>query len=224
MNEHLQASHLVAGYEEAVVLIVDDDASIRNALTNLFQSAGLKVRDYASAAELLESEPPEGPSCLVLDIRLPGLSGLELQSGLASANMHTPIVFITGHADVPMTVQAMKGGAVDFLTKPFRDRDLLHAVQIAIERDRKKRELEKMQAGVRSRFESLTTRERDILTLVASGLLNKQVAGELGLAEITVKVYRGQAMRKVGAKSLADLIRMVELSGLSRSGQTCIPK
>ncbi|QAU43831.1 DNA-binding response regulator (plasmid) [Bradyrhizobium sp. CCBAU 53351] len=213
----MQASQLVPDHNEAVVLIVDDDASIRKALTNLFQSAGLKVKDFASAAEILKADRPEGPSCLVLDVRLPGLSGLELQSGLASANMHTPIVFITGHADVPMTVQAMKGGAVDFLTKPFRDRDLLRAVQIAIERDRQRRELEKMRAGVRSRFEGLTQRERDILTLVASGLLNKQVAGELGLAEITVKVHRGQAMRKVGAKSLADLIRMIELLGLSRS-------
>ncbi|OAF16588.1 DNA-binding response regulator [Bradyrhizobium centrolobii] len=199
-----------------MVFIVDDDPSMRQALTNLFESVGLIVEAFGSAAEILQAAPPEVPSCLVLDIRLPGLSGLELQSDLGKANIHTPIIFITGHADVPMTVRAMKGGAVDFLTKPVRDQDLLDAVQTAIERDRKRRELEKTVSDVRSRFESLTTRERDILALVTSGLLNKQVAGELGLAEITVKIYRGQIMRKMGAKSLADLIRMSEMLGISR--------
>jgi FixJ family two-component response regulator len=202
---------------EPIVFIVDDDPSMRRALTNLFQSVGLKVEAFGSAPEILHSKPPEVPSCLVLDIRLPGLSGLDLQADLAKANIHTPIIFITGHGDIPMTVRAMKGGAVDFLTKPVRDQDMLDAVQAAIERDRKRREAEKTASGVRSRFDSLTPRERDVLTLVASGLMNKQVAGELGLAEITVKIYRGQIMRKMAAKSLADLVRMTESLGLQRT-------
>ncbi|MCP3475546.1 response regulator transcription factor [Bradyrhizobium sp. CCGUVB1N3] len=202
--------------DDAIVLVVDDDASMREALTNLFESVGLQVEAFGSAAEILQADPPELPSCLVLDIRLPGSSGLELQSDLAKANIHTPIIFITGHGDIPMTVQAMKSGAVDFLTKPVREQDLLDAVQAAIERDRKRRDLEKTVSDLRSRFESLTPRERDILPLVTSGLLNKQVAGELGLAEITVKIYRGQVMRKMRAKSLADLIKMSEALGISR--------
>jgi FixJ family two-component response regulator len=153
----------------------------------------------------------------VLDIRLPGLSGLDLQADLAKANIHTPIIFITGHGDIPMTVRAMKSGAVDFLTKPMRDQDILDAVQAAIERDRKRRDFDKTVSDVRSRFQSLTSRERDVLSLVTSGLLNKQVAGELGLAEITVKIYRGQIMRKMGAKSLADLVRMAETLGIRRT-------
>ncbi|MCP3380033.1 MULTISPECIES: response regulator transcription factor [unclassified Bradyrhizobium] len=202
--------------DDAVVLVVDDDASMREALTNLFESVGLRVEAFGSAAEILQADPPELPSCLVLDIRLPGSSGLELQSDLTKANIHTPIIFITGHGDIPMTVQAMKSGAVDFLTKPVREQDLLDAVQAAIERDRKRRDLGKIVSDLRSRFESLTPRERDILPLVTSGLLNKQVAGELGLAEITVKIYRGQVMRKMRAKSLADLIKMSEALGISR--------
>ncbi|MCP3397197.1 MULTISPECIES: response regulator transcription factor [unclassified Bradyrhizobium] len=216
MRELSQDMRSRTGPDEAIVLVVDDDASMRQALTNLFESVGLQVEAFGSAAEILQANPPKAASCLVLDIRLPGLSGLELQSDLAKANIHTPIIFITGHGDIPMTVQAMKSGAVDFLTKPVREQDLLDAVQAAIERDRKRRDLEKTVSELRSRFESLTSRERDILSLVASGLLNKQVAGELGLAEITVKIYRGQVMRKMGAKSLADLIKMSEALGISR--------
>lgn len=203
--------------DQPIVFIVDDDASMRRALTNLFESVGLKVQAFGSAPQLLQAKPPEVPSCLVLDIRLPGTSGLDLQSDLAKANIHTPIIFITGHADIPMTVRAMKGGAIDFLTKPVRDQDILDAVQAAIERDRKRRELNKTVSNVRSRFESLSSRERDVLALVTSGLMNKQVAAQLGLAEITVKIYRGQIMRKMGAKSLADLVRMSESLGIRPS-------
>ena len=204
--------------DQPVVFVVDDDASMRRALTNLFESVGLKVEAFGSAPQLLQAEPPQVPSCLVLDIRLPGVSGLELQSDLAKANIHTPIIFITGHADIPMTVRAMKGGAIDFLTKPVRDQDILDAVQAAIGRDRKRRDLNKTVSDVRSRFESLSSRERDVLALVTSGLMNKQVAAQLGLAEITVKIYRGQIMRKMGAKSLADLVRMSEALGIRPGG------
>ncbi|WFU20955.1 response regulator transcription factor [Bradyrhizobium sp. CB1717] len=215
MTDHAKQAEGSAG--EPIVLIVDDDPSMRRALTNLFQSVGLKVEAFSSAAEILEAKPPAVPSCLVLDIRLPGASGLDLQADLAKANIHTPIIFITGHGDIPMTVRAMKSGAVDFLTKPVRDQDMLDAVQAAIERDRKRRDAEKSISGVRSRFEGLTARERDVLALVASGLMNKQVAAELGLAEITVKIYRGQIMRKMGAKSLADLVRMTDALGIPRN-------
>jgi FixJ family two-component response regulator len=203
-----------ASADDPIVLIVDDDPSMRRALTNLFHSVGLKVEAFGSAAEIMEAKPPVVPSCLVLDIRLPGSSGFDIQADLAKANIHTPIIFITGHGDIPMTVRAMKSGAIDFLTKPVRDQDMLDAVQAAIERDRKRRDADKSVAGVRSRFEGLTARQRDILALVASGLMNKQVAAELGLAEITVKIYRGQIMRKMGAKSLADLVRMTEALGV----------
>jgi FixJ family two-component response regulator len=203
--------------DEPIVFVVDDDPSMRRALTNLFESVGLQVEALGSAQEMLQSKPPDVPSCLVLDIRLPGSSGLDLQADLAKANIRIPIIFITGHGDIPMTVRAMKGGAVDFLTKPVRDQDILDAVRAAIERDRKQRDVEKTVADVRSRFETLTEREREVLTLVASGLMNKQVAAELGLAEITVKIYRGQIMRKMGAKSLADLVRMTEMLGIRRA-------
>ncbi|MDA9506487.1 Nodulation protein W [Bradyrhizobium sp. CCBAU 11386] len=215
MTDHAKQAQASAG--EPIVLIVDDDPSMRRALTNLFQSVGLKVEAFSSAAEIMEAKPPAVPSCLVLDIRLPGLSGLDLQADLAKANIHTPIIFITGHGDIPMTVRAMKSGAVDFLTKPVRDQDMLDAVQAAIERDRRRRDAEKSISGVRSRFEGLTARERDVLALVASGLMNKQVAAELGLAEITVKIYRGQIMRKMEAKSLADLVRMTDALGIPRN-------
>ena len=215
MTDHAKQAGPSAG--DPIVLIVDDDPSMRRALTNLFQSVGLKVEAFSSAAEIMEAKPPAVPSCLVLDIRLPGSSGLDLQADLAKANIHTPIIFITGHGDIPMTVRAMKSGAVDFLTKPVRDQDMLDAVQAAIERDRKRRDAEKSISGMRSRFEALTTRERDVLALVASGLMNKQVAAELGLAEITVKIYRGQIMRKMGAKSLADLVRMTDALGIPRN-------
>jgi len=205
-----------ASVEEPIVFIIDDDPSMRRALTNLFQSVGLKVEAFGSAQDMLQSKLPDVPSCLVLDVRLPGLSGLDLQADLAKANTHIPIIFITGHGDIPMTVRAMKGGAVDFLTKPFRDQDMLDAVVAAIERDRKRREAERTVANVRSLFETLTPREREVLALVASGLMNKQIAAELGLAEITVKIYRGQIMRKMGARALADLIRMTETLGIRR--------
>ena len=200
--------------KEPIVFIIDDDVSMRRALTNLFQSVGLEVAAFGSAPEMLQCRLPEVASCLVLDIRLPGLSGLDLQTELAKANVHIPIIFITGHGDIPMTVRAMKGGAVDFLTKPFRDQDLLDAVTTAIERDRGRRELEKTVANLQSLYEKLSSREREVLALVASGLMNKQIAAKLELAEITVKIYRGHIMKKMRAKSLADLIRMTETLGI----------
>ena len=201
---------------EAIVFVVDDDPSMRKALSNLFRSVGLRAEVFGSARELLESELPEVASCLVLDIRLPGPSGLDFQAELAKANIQIPIIFMTGHGDIPMTVKAMKAGAVDFLTKPFRDQDMLYAVAIAIERDRARRKDERIVAELRAVFETLTTRERDVLGLVASGLMNKQIAAEIGLAEITVKIHRGHIMRKMGAKSLADLVRMAEMLGVRR--------
>jgi FixJ family two-component response regulator len=201
---------------EAIVFVVDDDPSMRKALSNLFRSVGLRAEVFGSARELLESELPEVASCLVLDIRLPGPSGLDFQAELAKANIQIPIIFMTGHGDIPMTVKAMKAGAVDFLTKPFRDQDMLDAVAIAIERDRARRKDEKIVAELRAVFETLTARERDVLGLVASGLMNKQIAAEIGLAEITVKIHRGHIMRKMGAKSLADLVRMAEMLGVRR--------
>jgi FixJ family two-component response regulator len=201
---------------EAIVFVVDDDPSMRKALSNLFRSVGLRAEVFGSARELLESELPEVASCLVLDIRLPGPSGLDFQAELAKASIQIPIIFMTGHGDIPMTVKAMKAGAVDFLTKPFRDQDMLDAVAIAIERDRERRKDEKIVAELRAVFETLTARERDVLALVASGLMNKQIAAEIGLAEITVKIHRGHIMRKMGAKSLADLVRMAEMLGVRR--------
>ena len=201
---------------EAIVFVVDDDPSMRKALSNLFRSVGLRAEVFGSARELLESELPEVASCLVLDIRLPGPSGLDFQAELAKANIQIPIIFMTGHGDIPMTVKAMKAGAVDFLTKPFRDQDMLDAVALPIERDRERRKDEKIVAELRAVFETLTARERDVLALVASGLMNKQIAAEIGLAEITVKIHRGHIMRKMGAKSLADLVRMAEMLGVRR--------
>ena len=199
---------------ESIVFIIDDDLSMRRALTNLLQSVGLEVEAFGSASELLRNKLPEVASCLVLDIRLPGLSGLDLQTELAKANVRIPIIFITGHGDIPMTVRAMKGGAVDFLTKPFRDQDLLDAVVGAIDKDRKRRESDKAVASLQALFETLSSREREVLAFVAAGLMNKQIAAELDLAEITVKIYRGHIMKKMQAKSLADLIRMTEALGI----------
>jgi FixJ family two-component response regulator len=199
---------------ESIVFIIDDDLSMRRALTNLFQSVGLEVEAFGSASELLKNKLPEVASCLVLDIRLPGLSGLDLQTELAKANVRIPIIFITGHGDIPMTVRAMKGGAVDFLTKPFRDQDLLDAVVGAIDKDRKRRESDKTVASLQALFETLSSREREVLAFVAAGLMNKQIAAELDLAEITVKIYRGHIMKKMQAKSLANLIRMTEALGI----------
>jgi FixJ family two-component response regulator len=199
-----------------IVFVVEDDASMRRALSNLFQSVGLEVELFGSASEMLKGQLPDVSSCLVLDVRLPGLSGLDFQSELAKANIQIPIIFMTGHGDVPMTVRAMKGGAVDFLTKPFREQEMLDAVLAAIERDRKRREADKILVDLQTRFEALSSREREILAGVSSGLMNKQIAAQLGLAEITVKIHRGHIMRKMGAKSLADLVKRAEALGSSR--------
>jgi len=193
-----------------VVFVVDDDEELRLALDNLFRSVGLQARLFGSAAEFLKAGRADAPGCLVLDIRLPGVSGLEFQGQLARMGIELPIVFMTGHGDVPMSVRAMKAGAVDFLTKPFRDQDMLDAVSSAIEADRQRRAAAEAGRDVRARFESLSPREREVMTLVTRGLMNKQVAGELGLSEITVKLYRAQAMRKMSADTLADLVRMAE--------------
>ncbi|MEA2884559.1 MAG: hypothetical protein QOH32_3815 [Bradyrhizobium sp.] len=200
-----------------LVFIVEDDPSMQRALGNLFQSVGLEVEIFGSASDMLKSKLPDVASCLVLDVRLPGLSGLDFQTELARANIHIPIIFMSGHGDIPMTVRAMKGGAVDFLTKPFRDQDMLDAVVAAIERDRKRREADKIVASLQSLFDTLTPREREILALVSSGLMNKQIAAELGLAEITVKIHRGHIMKKMAAKSLADLVRKAETLGIRRN-------
>jgi FixJ family two-component response regulator len=203
--------------KEPLVFIVEDDESMRRALSNLFQSVGLEVQMFGSAAEMLQRELPDVASCLVLDIRLPGLSGLDFQSDLARANINIPIIFMTGHGDIPMSVRAMKSGAIDFLTKPFRDQDMLDAVTVAIERDRKRREADKIVTNLQFLYETLTPREREILALVSSGLMNKQVAADLGLAEITVKIHRGHIMKKMNAKTLADLVRKAETLGIRRA-------
>ena len=216
MTDRPKPSPEAASAKEPIVFIVDDDASMRRALANLFQSVGLKVEVFGSAPEMLRSKLPDVPSCLVLDIRLPGLSGLDFQTELAKANIRIPIIFMTGHGDIPMTVRAMKGGAVDFLTKPFRDQDMLDAVVSAIERDRKRREADKIIANLQTLLETLTPREREVLALVSSGLMNKQIAAKLELAEITVKIHRGHIMKKMGAKSLADLVRKAETLGIHR--------
>jgi FixJ family two-component response regulator len=205
-----------AAADESVVFVIDDDPSMREALHSLFRSVGLRAEVFGSAPELLQSELPDVASCLVLDIRLPKRSGLDFQAELAKAEIEIPIIFITGHGDVPMSVRAMKAGAIDFLIKPFRDQDLLDAVALALERDRKRREDAKGVAEVRALFDALTPRERDVMALVTTGLMNKQIAAEMGVSEITVKIHRGHAMRKMRAKSLADLVRMAETLGLSR--------
>jgi len=197
-----------------IVFVVDDDPSVRHAIKRLLGSVGLQVELFGSAQEFLRSKRPDAPSGLVLDVRLPGISGLDFQRELAEANIHIPIIFITGHGDIPMSVRAMKAGAVEFLTKPFRDQDLLDAVQLAIERDRARRQREAEMATLREQFESLTPREREVLPLVVSGLRNKQIAAEIGTSETTAKVHRSQLMRKMGAESLADLVRMAEKMGI----------
>jgi FixJ family two-component response regulator len=200
-----------------LVLVIDDDASLREALSSLFRSVGLQVKAFASAAEFLQFRLPDTPTCLVLDVRLPGVSGLDFQSELAKANVDIPIVFMTGHGDIPMTVRAMKAGAVEFLPKPFRDQDMLDAVQIGLERDRGRRKNAGDTAKLKASFETLTSREQEIMGLVTAGLMNKQIAGELGVSEITVKVHRGNVMRKMGAKSLAELVRMADALGVRRT-------
>jgi FixJ family two-component response regulator len=201
---------------QQIVLVVDDDQSMRVALTYLFQSMNLQVKVFSSAAELLQSKLPDMACCLVLDIRLPGVNGLEFQDNLAKTGIHIPIVFMTGHGDIPMSVKAMKAGAVDFLTKPFRDQDMLDAVTRALDQDRQKREGDQVVSKLRQRFESLTPREREVLTHVTSGLMNKQTAGLLQLSEITVKIHRGHVMKKMQARSLAELVKMAEALGINR--------
>jgi FixJ family two-component response regulator len=217
MSQHPKSASATTNTGKPTVLVVEDDEAIRLALSNLFQSVGLEVQLYGSASDMLQSKLPMTASCLVLDVRLPGLSGLDFQTELAKAKVHIPIIFMSGHGDVPMTVRAMKGGAVDFLTKPFRDQDMLDAVGAAIERDRKRREVEKSVSDLQARFETLTPREKEIFALVSSGLMNKQIAAELDLAEITVKIHRGHITRKMHAKSLAELVRQAEALGISRT-------
>jgi len=199
-----------------VVFVVDDDPSVREALSSLFRSVDLQVELFGSTAEFLQHKRPDGASCLVLDIRLPGVSGLDFQAQLQQANIRIPIIFMTGHGDIPMSVRAMKAGAVDFLAKPFRDQDMLDAVAAALQRDRQVREAEDAATSLRANYDLLSPREREVMALVTTGLMNKQVAGQLGLSEITVKIHRGHAMKKMNARSLADIVRMAESLGLHK--------
>ena len=202
---------------EPTVFIVDDDLSVRRSTERLIRAAGLKVQTFTSASEFLKNPRPEGPACLVLDVRMPGLSGMDLQRELTQCGIHIPIIFITAHGDVPLTVRAMKAGAVEFLIKPFRSRTLLDAVISAIERDRSAHRQRSETDDLRQRYEQLTPREREVMPLVAAGLLNKQVAGELATTERTIKFHRAHIMQKMGAESLADLVRMVEKLGVSKA-------
>jgi FixJ family two-component response regulator len=204
-----------ASTDESVIAVIDDDMSVRESLRSLFRSVGLRAEAFASAPEFLTSEFPAVAGCLVLDIRLQGLSGLDLQGELTAANQQIPIVFITGHGDIPMSVRAMKAGAVDFLTKPFRDQDLLDAVKVAIELDRQRRNAERMASDIGARFASLTPREREVMRFVAAGMINKLIGAKLGLSEITVKIHRGRLMKKMAARSVVDLARMADALGLS---------
>jgi FixJ family two-component response regulator len=214
VTERAKSSHEPASAKESIVFVIDDDVAMRETLSSLFRSIGLRVELFRSAHEFGQIKIPDVASCLVLDIRLPGVSGLDFQAELAEADIRIPIIFMTGHGDIPMSVKAMKAGAIDFLTKPFRDQDILDAVIRAIERDQKRRDSEKAVSELRILFDSLTSREREVMTLVAAGLMNKQIAAKLGITEITVKVHRGHMMRKMKARSLVDLAGMADLLGI----------
>ena len=214
MIEHPTVPGDIGREGEPVVLVVDDDLSIRESLASLLQSVGLRVKVFASAPELLQSSLPDAPSCLVLDIRLPGISGLDFQVDLREAGIHIPIIFMTGHGDIPMTVQAMKAGAVDFLTKPLRQKEMIDAVTRALAVDEKRRADAKTVADLRSLYESLTPREREVLALATAGMMNKLIAAELGVSEVTVKVHRSNVMRKLRTRSLADLARIADALGI----------
>ena len=207
----------------STVLVVDDDPDLRASVGRLLRSLGMDAQLFASISDFLKSDPPDGPTCLVLDVRLPGQSGLDLQRELAAANRELPIIFITGHGDIPMSVQAMKGGAIEFLTKPFRDQELLDAIQLGLSRDRARRENQKALAALRERFESLSPREREIMVQVARGRLSKQIAGDIGIAEATVKVHRSRLMQKMKARSLPELSRMADKLKLVTRGATTLP-
>lgn len=202
--------------QRPIVFVVDDDESMRKGLSNLVRSVDLRVESFASAPEFLQMKLPDAPCCLVLDIRLPGVSGLDFQAKLAAAKIEIPIIFMTGHGDIPMTVRAMKAGAVEFLTKPFRDQEMLDAIQLALERDRSRHERDSLVSTLRARFDALTPREQEVMTCVTRGLMNKQVAAEIGITENTVKVHRGNVTKKMGAKSLAELVRMADALGIRR--------
>ena len=204
------------GEANPCVLVIDDDPEFRDSVARLLRTVGLHTREFSSVPDFLKADPPEGPTCLVLDVRMPGRSGLELQRDLAAANRQVPIIFITAHADVPMTVQAMKGGAIEFLTKPFRDQDLLDAVEAGLARDRARRESERALAALKERYDTLSSRERDIMLHVVAGRLNKQIANDIGIAESTVKVRRTNLMRKMKARSLPELSRMADTLNVRR--------
>jgi FixJ family two-component response regulator len=216
MSQHAKIASLEEDSEQ-IVFVVDDDESMQVAMTHLFRSMNFDVKVFSTGAAFLGSELPNIPSCLVLDIRLPGINGLEFQDVLAKAGIHIPIVFMTGHGDIPMSVKAMKAGAIDFLPKPFRDQDMLDALTRALDEDRKRRDEQKVLSQLRQLFEALTPREREVLSLVISGLMNKEIAYRLQVSEITVKIHRGHMMKKMEARSLVDLVRMAEMLGIKRT-------
>ena len=216
MTGSSKSRHDPAPAVERTVFVIDDDAAVRETLSSLFRSVGLRVELFGSARDFAQSKIADAPGCLVLDIRLPGISGLDFQAELAEADIRIPIIFMTGHGDIPMSVQAMKAGAIDFLTKPFRDQEMLDAVIRALERDEKRREGDKVVAELRGRLDSLTSREREVITFVVDGLMNKQIAGKLGVTEITIKVHRVNMMRKMKARSIIELVGMADLLGIRR--------